>query len=117
MITFSLPMPPSTNALYRNVPGKGRVKTADYRAWIASAGWELKMQGVVTHAPLLAEMECRIRLAPRSRIDIDNAVKPLFDVMQSMGLIKNDRQIKRLSVDALTKLEPGRCEVSLIQVG
>ena len=39
------PRPPSANALYSNVRGKGRVKTRQYRDWIwpsSEPGWGIK---------------------------------------------------------------------------
>lgn len=99
-VTFTLPMPPSTNALYRNVPGKGRVKTSDYKAWIKDAGWQMKLQSSPLPLPRLdGPLELRISLPASSRIDIDN-IKALPDLLKKMGAIDDDKQIRRLYVDA-----------------
>jgi hypothetical protein len=37
MTWFELPLPPSANALTRNVRGRGRVNTAAYNAWLSEA--------------------------------------------------------------------------------
>lgn len=99
IVTFTLPMPPSTNALYRNVPGKGRVKTADYKAWIKDAGWQMKLQGASSFLYLAGPLELRISLSAKSRIDVDN-IKALPDLLKKMGVIDDDKQIRRLYVDA-----------------
>ncbi len=44
MIRITLPLPPSVNALYRNVAKRGRVKTERYNTWLQAAGWALKEQ-------------------------------------------------------------------------
>lgn len=83
-----LSLPPSTNNLYWNVAGKGRVKTDDYRAWLEAAGWELKAQkagqikghvGVQFHAGLM-----------RRRRDLDNLLKPTLDALVMWGIIEDD---------------------------
>lgn len=38
-LSLVLPLPPSVNNLYANRRGGGRVKTRDYRGWLAEAGW------------------------------------------------------------------------------
>ncbi len=45
MIVYRLPAPPSVNNLFRNVPGKGRVRSSEYVAWCEAAGWSLRAQG------------------------------------------------------------------------
>ena len=95
-VEFRLPMPPSTNALYANAPGKGRVKTTRYRSWIDEAGWELKRQLVpVPH--LSGRVAMRIGLSTEARIDFDN-IKAIGDLMKRMGLLDDDRQIRDLRV-------------------
>ena len=34
--------PPSVNAMYVNIPGKGRAKSRAYKAWLQTTGWEIK---------------------------------------------------------------------------
>jgi Holliday junction resolvase RusA-like endonuclease len=70
------------------------------------------MQGAGKVTFPVGDLECRIRLSPKSRIDVDN-VKALPDLAQRMGVIKNDRQIRRMIIDARTEVEKGRCEISL----
>ncbi len=78
-----LPIPPSLNHLYRNVPGRGRVVTEDYRMWRELAGW------AGAPWPRLAD-------DPRNRLgwavviearglghhrDLDNICKPVLDLI------------------------------------
>jgi Holliday junction resolvase RusA-like endonuclease len=111
IVSFNLPMPPSTNNLYATA-GKGRVKTSQYRSWISRAGWEIKAQWP-TLPHFVDQVECRIRLPVASRIDIDN-IKALPDLLTYMRVIQDDKQIQRLTIDGRQALEPGRCEVSVL---
>jgi Holliday junction resolvase RusA-like endonuclease len=85
-----LPPPPSVNNLFRNVPGVGRVKSSEYKAWLALA------------APLLARLRpppaypCGVNLAVvggpglSRRRDIDNLVKPVLDAAVAAGVLAAD---------------------------
>ena len=96
LVSFNLPMPPSTNALYANVPGKGRVKTARYKVWIDEAGWELKRQWTpVPH--LSGRVSMVVSLSLEARIDFDN-IKAIGDLLKRMGVLDDDKQIRDLHV-------------------
>jgi Holliday junction resolvase RusA-like endonuclease len=43
-IRLRIPMPPSVNSAYTNVPGVGRVKTKEYREWIKNCKKHLLTQ-------------------------------------------------------------------------
>ena len=43
-LSFDLPLPPSVNGCFANVPGKGRVRTAQYRAWRKQALASIEVQ-------------------------------------------------------------------------
>jgi hypothetical protein len=96
---FTLTRPPSTNALYANVPGKGRVKTRRYREWITAAGWEMRAQGI--HPLGFGATNGRVRqvlIENVGRVDVDN-IKAIPDLLTRMGLIIDDKMIDRLIVD------------------
>lgn len=86
--SYDLPAPPSTNALFRNVKGKGRVKTREYRDWAMHAGWSLKSQGIVT-----IDDRCIVLIGVERhsmQADIDNRVKATLDVLVDNGIIRDD---------------------------
>jgi Holliday junction resolvase RusA-like endonuclease len=103
-VEFRIPMPPSTNALYRNVSATeraraalrnyrlpGRAKTKVYTSWRKSAWVEMLLQCV----PLPrfdGEVELEIDLPPG--IDADNT-KAIPDLLQTLGIIRNDNLITR----------------------
>ena len=108
MIEFTLPLPVSTNNLYANVPGKGRVKTKAYRAWINEAGWSLKTQ---RPGSLSGRVKTAYVLPESCGLDADN-IKALGDLLESMGVVENDRLIRDLHItfadreNVLVRLEP-----------
>lgn len=103
---IALALPPSTNALYRNVPGKGRVKTKVYLAWIKSAGWDLNLQKPKAVAGLY---RIRIRVPKDCPIDLDN-FKAFSDLLQLHRVIENDRQAwsfiveRRIDTEAVAEI-------------
>jgi crossover junction endodeoxyribonuclease RusA len=87
MTTFNLPLPISTNALFFNKKGKGRIKTPEYRAWIEEAGWEIKRQHVPSfNGPVSLAYE----LSTKSRMDLPNCEKGVTDLLVAMGIIPDD---------------------------
>ena len=95
---LELPRPISTNAIWRNVvvAGKPRtLKSREYLAWESEAGLRLNTQrpGMVEGAYGLT-----ITVTRKSRIDLDNCVKAVSDLLQSQGVIENDRLCEQLTV-------------------
>lgn len=86
-VALNLPRPPSVNQLFANIPGKGRVKTAAYRAWIAAAGWMIKAQ---RPQPIRGKYNLLILVGP-TRADLGNCEKAVSDLLQALGVIENDR--------------------------
>jgi Holliday junction resolvase RusA-like endonuclease len=82
-------MPPSTNNLYWNVPGRGRVKTRQYDDWLHQCGLILKRQVV---GRLIGRVDILIRLEDKHpNRDCDNTVKPICDLLKKVGAIMDDR--------------------------
>ena len=92
-------MPISTNALYANVPGKGRVKTKKYRAWIKAADAAYLIQKRV-QKPVLDNFIAHIILDDGKRAgDIDNRAKAVLDRLVSWGLIIDDRHCNLITIE------------------
>jgi crossover junction endodeoxyribonuclease RusA len=106
MISLTLPLPPSTNSLYRNVRGKGRVKTQRYQTWLNAAGWHVKEQ---RPKPIKGPVIIHIKLDLRNkgRKDCSNYIKALEDLLVSHKLIADDswETVRSVLVDWGT---PGR---------
>ena len=101
--TFTLPVPPSTNALFRNLPrrpavaGKkqppGRARTKAYDTWLKTALQQLVVQKV----PLI-EGEISVTLVVPRGADLDNQLKAILDSLTKAYVIEDDSKIGHLNV-------------------
>ena len=93
-------LPPSTNRLFFNEPGKGRTKTSRYRKWRTDAGWELKLQKV---RPISGPVSIHVNLPdlPGRLPDLDNTAKAIVDVLVKQRVIEEDdrRIVRSLSLN------------------
>jgi Holliday junction resolvase RusA-like endonuclease len=88
---FSIPAPPSVNAMYRNLAGKGRVKTKTYSDWRAAAITFIRSQRVKNvsgPAVVLVAVERHSLQA-----DIDNRNKAILDLMVAAGVLNDDSDV------------------------
>lgn len=98
-VTFTLPVPPSTNALFRNLPGKGRVKTRAYADWRAYALTSLRQQRLpLVDGHIIVRMNVEMT---GNRADLDNRVKAIFDVIVEARVIADDSLITAFLVAKL----------------
>ena len=86
LVTLSLPLPPSVNMAWTNVPGKGRVRTPEYRRWHKLAFEELTAQ----HPGKIVGKFCAVINLGRikRRADCDNRTKPILDLLA--GVVTDD---------------------------
>lgn len=96
-VKITVPMPPSVNKLFANVPGKGRVKTRAYRAWIEEAGWEVKRQ-----RPSKVTGRFHISIACKRpdnrRRDVANLEKALTDLLVRLKVIPDDAMAESVTM-------------------
>jgi crossover junction endodeoxyribonuclease RusA len=116
MISLVLPYPPSLNTYWRNVGGrtllskKGRIyKTAVCRA----VSWA----GANKHLSCRLSVHIVLHPTDKRKRDIDNAVKAIFDGMQSAGVYDDDSQIDRLIVERSTIEKGGVAVVTVKKIG
>lgn len=85
---YTLPYPPSVNALFTNRRG-GRSRTKAYDAWLYEAGVELLRQGArQLTGPVAVYIDAYL---PDKRVrDIDNICKPCLDIATKRSLIDGD---------------------------
>jgi crossover junction endodeoxyribonuclease RusA len=85
-VTLSLPLPPSVNSAWSNIPGKGRVRSAEYRRWHKQAFDELTLQKPGHIPGRFAAVINAGRI--KRRADVDNRIKPLLDLLS--GTVTDD---------------------------
>ncbi len=99
MISLILPLPPTTNKIWkpvRTAGGARMAKTTTYADWSAMAAREVKNQ----RAGLAISAAFRVAiLMPEGRFDGDNLIKPLLDACQAGGAITNDKHCRGGSWD------------------
>lgn len=116
MTTVQLPFPPSTNNLFLNVRGRGRIRSKAYRAWSEAASWELLSQ---RPAKLVGPVAVCIHLvAPnKRRMDADNRIKPVLDLLVEHSIIQADdsRIVKEIKAVWAETGSPCRVEILPLQ--
>lgn len=108
-IVLNLPIPPSTNNLFMNVKGYGRVKSPAYKQWIQEAGWELMRQRA-EHIP--GWYELFIFLPAKTRGDIDNRAKALSDLLVKHSVVTDDTKAWAIHIHRDHRVEDG-CQAVL----
>lgn len=92
-----LPMPPSLNTAYYNVPRKGRVKTDEYSRWCNVVG--LMLNRHKSEALPKGPWGCVIGLQINHNSDIDNRIKPILDALVAAGMTPDDCWCDHVSAD------------------
>jgi Holliday junction resolvase RusA-like endonuclease len=95
-VELVLPVPPSTNALYRNKRGGGRVKTEAYRIWRAAAE---QLGNAQRPGRRVGQSDLSLYVPP-GRADRSNLIKPLEDAAKAIGVIADDspKYIRNVSI-------------------
>ncbi len=96
--------PPSVNKAFRNVPGRGRVKTRDYRNWRAAAVKSIWAQ-VRADRRIAGNVTVTVHLPETMRGDIDNRIKGLLDALVESGRIDDDKHVTTLTVRRISPLK------------
>lgn len=131
IIRLALPYPPTVNNLYRN-GAKGRFKTSGYKAW------EAKCRG---HADILRHVEEKtpggVRMSfsdpiptiagpytitytaqrpDRRRRDIGNLEKACSDMLQALGVIRDDCDCERMTIQWAPGEPVGKSAEILVEI-
>lgn len=99
-IIITLPKPPSLNKLWITV-GRGRVRSQEYSEWLRVAGWDVRRQ-MAGVPPIDCRFDVTIQV-PISRRDTDNWCKSILDLCEKVGVITNDGNQHRLSVEPMER--------------
>lgn len=114
-IRLDLPLPPSTNALWRRGTRKGKpgmIKSKAYAAWIEQAGWQLLTQ---RPAPIDGDYHIALYLPANVRGDIDNRIKAASDLLVTHKLI-DDAKAASVSISRVKDILSGMCRVLVIDL-
>ena len=113
MISVTIPIPPSVNALYI----RGRTKSPKYRQWIEDAGWQVRAQLASSKRKGVAgKYSFKLLLPEKARIDCDNGVKAAMDLLQNLGVTPNDRHCRRQSSEFSPHVLPGQAVIVVEEI-
>jgi crossover junction endodeoxyribonuclease RusA len=118
MIQFTLPMPPSTNSIWRG-KAKGVYRSAEYMRWIIVAGNMLKTYKIKpVNPPYAVDYEFGRKVTKKGvvskiRMDVANREKALSDLLQKMGVIEDDCLINDMRLRWSADVEPNTVRVSV----
>ena len=113
---ITLPLPPSTNHLYANVRGIGRVKTVRYKQWIKAAdGYLLAQKRDLT--PIAGPVELTVFINPKTRGDTSNRIKAAEDYLVSRELTDDDIHTWKVSCERTQFVPEGECVVFVMPLG
>lgn len=108
-IVLTLPVPPSLNNAFVNTH-RGRVKSAGYKAWLRVASAEAMMQ---RQRRIAGRYDLAVLLPRSMRGDIDNRIKPISDLMVTLGLIDDDSLADSVMARRSDGVSAGQCIISI----
>lgn len=108
MIDFTVPLPPSANRLWRR-SGRHIHKSSEYQAWLSDAGFlvRLRINDVATGSPPQCQhgpykLTLNATRPDKRRRDLDNLIKPIGDLITSIGLVEDDSKCEMISARWVT---------------
>lgn len=115
-VIIDLPRPLSANQLWRPVRrgnGAAMVKSKEYLSWISECGFKLNVQrpGRVSGPYCL-----HLYVTKNWRGDLGNAEKAVSDILQSQGIVDNDKLCQAIRVKR-ADIEGMRCLVVATKEG
>ncbi len=112
-ITLDLPMPTSTNKLWR--AGYGRVyRSREYLNWMEEADMTVMAAKAYPKSKILGPYEMELLLSTKHRGDGSNRIKALEDWLQSRDIVLNDSDCRKGSWEWVSpENAPKGCRVIL----
>ena len=111
--TFTLPVPPSVNQLWKPVAYRF-VNSAKYNDWHNKARFEMLIQSK-PRRPLEGKLAVELKLPAGDLGDVDNRAKAAIDMLQHAKVIGNDRDVDDLHVYRDAGQRKGTCQISVCE--
>ena len=109
-------LPPSVNAIWRHTKGGKTYRTREYMTWQNGEGWNIQKQMIGQSrftGPVYITLAMRRR---RANQDGDNYQKGIFDLLEHLEVIDNDKNIMGCNWFWSPDLPEGvAAEVSIVQ--
>jgi crossover junction endodeoxyribonuclease RusA len=98
IVTVSLPVPPSVNGAYRNVAGRGRVKSRSYKIWLRNAD-AIYLSQKREIKPVTGPCDLYIKIPASTRGDVSNRIKAVEDYLVSREITGDDRHNRKVTIE------------------
>lgn len=117
LLVVDLPVPPSVNRIWRSRNVKGRVrvyKDPRYDRWLQEFWFYWNKNKPQNYTPIEGEFEAEILICPKYKRDADNSAKAVLDGAQTIGIIKNDSQARKVTQELVGKdRAPSGCRLKI----
>jgi len=110
VIRLELPIPPSLNNAYVNIPGHGRVASHRLKRWKVEAGWEARCQ---RPGKISGPFRFAILLPASLKGDASNRIKIAEDLMVALQITPDDRHAISSMAEKSEAVPYGRCIVQI----
>lgn len=94
-VEIHLPFPPSSNRLWRR-SGTTIHKSSSYANWLLNAG-KVAMSQRPSGITGPYKISIQAKRPDKRKRDLDNIIKPISDLLQSVGVIENDCDCEMVS--------------------
>lgn len=110
-VYVELPLPPSVNSIWRQARGRV-IKSAKYQSWIKEAGFLLASQLKGKRVPGFCGVKILCVKPSKRRMDLDNRLKAVLDLLVTMNVIDDDCMIQRIELEWVPRGAP--CQIWVI---
>lgn len=89
--------PISTNMLFVNLAGRGRVPSQRYKTWRNAVGYDFNGKGSIQ-----GPFSVSIQINPKKRrkgSDLDNRIKCLMDMLVAHGIVSDDSLCEAIQIE------------------
>lgn len=94
-MTIRLPIPPSVNSAYANIPGVGRIASKRLKAWKKEAGWQVLIQ---KPQRVIGTYNLTITVPQKMKGDLDNRLKGVIDLLCELRVTPDDSQMNGVTI-------------------
>lgn len=97
-LELSLGFPPSVNRLWRVSKSGGMYRSPKYAEWRKVTLWEVAAQARAKKIKGEYKLTVHMVKPDKRHRDLDNAIKALSDILESSGVIENDKLCQHLEM-------------------
>lgn len=107
---LKLPLPPSSNNMFINVPRRGRIKSTAYKDWRDKSALIVKSQAR-SQSPVNGPYSVSIHLPAKMRGDLDNRCKPVLDLLVAAQITDDDKHCQKIEISRSVDVDASSCMV------